>query len=204
MIKAVLLDADGVVQAADPEAFTKLKSFAGKDGEAFTQDLFASEQPAAVGAVKFVEVLETVMARWNLQVKLDKVLELWRRIDVIDGLSDLTGDLQRQGLQVALATNQQDERMRYMETALGYGECFDQCFFSCALGVKKPTHEFFLQILESLELSAEDCLFVDDSPANVASAKEMGIHAELFQFSTPARGAEELRALLKNYVSGLE
>ena len=200
MIKAVLLDADGVIQAAVPDFVSQLQNFVPENGEAFAQDLFAAEQPAATGDARFVDILETVLNRWQVQLPINEVLELWRRIDVIQGLPELARDIRSAGAKVALATNQQDDRMEFMTQTLNYGEYFDCCFYSCALGAKKPSAAFFEKALLELRLPAEQCLFVDDSLVNVEGARKAGLRAELFQFESIETGADELRALLKAHL----
>ena len=202
MIKAVLLDADGVIQAAVPDFVSRLQKFLPDKGEAFAQDLFAAEQPAATGNARFVDILETVLNRWQVQLTT-KVLELWQRIDVIKGLPELAHDIRSAGAKVALATNQQDYRMEFMAQSLNYSEYFDCCFYSCALGAKKPSAAFFEKALQELGLRAEQCLFVDDSAVNVAGARKVGLRAELFQFQSIEAGADELRALLKAHLPNL-
>jgi len=47
-------------------------------------------------------------------------------------------------------------------------------------GVMKPDPTIFTRLLERNDLSAEACLFVDDSAANVAGAKVIGMDAVVF------------------------
>jgi putative hydrolase of the HAD superfamily len=122
---------------------------------------------------------------------------------VIKGLPELAHDIRSAGAKVALATNQQDYRMEFMAQSLNYSEYFDCCFYSCALGAKKPSAAFFEKALQELGLRAEQCLFVDDSAVNVAGARKVGLRAELFQFQSIEAGADELRALLKAHLPNL-
>ena len=57
----------------------------------------------------------------------------------------------------------------------------------------KPDPAIFRLFLSRYGLVAEDCVFIDDSPANVASARALGFCA--IQFTDPERLAAELRAL---------
>lgn len=54
----------------------------------------------------------------------------------------------------------------------------------------KPDTAIFQLLLNRFELKAEDCIFVDDNPANVESAKRLGMQGIVF------RGAEDLRRLI--------
>ncbi len=57
----------------------------------------------------------------------------------------------------------------------------------------KPDPAIFEVLLKRQKLSAQDCVFIDDSPKNVAAAKALGFHA--LHFTSPERFAEDLRAL---------
>ena len=66
----------------------------------------------------------------------------------------------------------------------------DRYVVSGAEGLVKPDHRLFRVLLERYNLKAEDCIFIDDNPDNVAAAKDLGITGIVFT------GAEELRKQL--------
>jgi len=49
--------------------------------------------------------------------------------------------------------------------------------FSYELGILKPSCEYFKQAISRCGLKADECLFVDDDPENVAGAKKAGIRS---------------------------
>jgi 2-haloacid dehalogenase len=61
----------------------------------------------------------------------------------------------------------------------------------------KPDPAIFRLALERFGLAPDDAVFVDDVPANVAAAAQLGIHAILF------RGADPLRDALRGLGFGL-
>jgi putative hydrolase of the HAD superfamily len=67
-----------------------------------------------------------------------------------------------------------------MSGNLGYSDLFDHEFYSCRMGVAKPAPAYFHAIVDELELSAGNVLFLDDNKANVNSAREVGLHAAEF------------------------
>lgn len=50
----------------------------------------------------------------------------------------------------------------------------------------KPHVAFFHEILSAIDVPAGNVLFVDDNAANVASAREAGLHAVQFHLDTGA------------------
>jgi 2-haloacid dehalogenase len=70
---------------------------------------------------------------------------------------------------------------------------FDGILLSGQVGISKPDPAIFRLFLERFGLTAESTVFIDDSPANVAVARSLGIGALLFQDATQIRS--ELQAL---------
>ena len=68
---------------------------------------------------------------------------------------------------------------------------FRHRFYSFQLQKIKKEPAIFSQVLEVLHKQPEDCLFIDDSPANIASAAEAGIQG--IQFIDAAQLTRELR-----------
>jgi 2-haloacid dehalogenase len=57
---------------------------------------------------------------------------------------------------------------------------FDGIVVSADEGLVKPDPKIFELFLKRFSLAPEDCLFIDDSAANVQSARKLGIAAHLF------------------------
>lgn len=54
-------------------------------------------------------------------------------------------------------------------------ECFEKCYYSFELGLSKPGKAIFELILNDAGLKPEETLFIDDGPANCATAASLGI-----------------------------
>ena len=66
----------------------------------------------------------------------------------------------------------------------------DRYVVSGAEGLVKPDPRLFQVLLNRYQLKADECIFVDDNPDNVAAASGMGMRGIVFV------GAEELRSIL--------
>ena len=58
---------------------------------------------------------------------------------------------------------------------------FDYVLSSSDIGTVKPEREVFLGLLERIGVESGDCLFFDDSTANVEGARAVGIKAHLYE-----------------------
>ena len=72
-------------------------------------------------------------------------------------------------------------------------QLIDDYVVSGDIRVVKPHPDIFLTLLNRYHLQADQCIFVDDNPANVAGAQQLGLQGILFH------GSDFLRADLKNY-----
>ncbi|MGN6131474.1 MAG: HAD family hydrolase [Nocardioidaceae bacterium] len=193
-VQAVLFDADGVVQDNPAGWFDELHALVAPGrGREFVDDVFATEKPAMRGHREFASVLTEVRSRWGLSVRLEALLDHWRRIDVHAPVLEVVGELRASGVQCYLATNQHAHRAAHMRRTLGYDEVFDGQFYSCDLGFTKSSPAFFTRVLDELGLPGEEVLLVDDSEKYVETAREVGVLAEQWCLTD---GVDELRALL--------
>lgn len=101
----------------------------------------------------------------------------------IDGMVELVHDIKASGGKLYLLSN---ISARFAAT---YGEnpwigelfsLFDGLVFSAAVGMTKPHRDIFEHLLTTYGLCAADCVFIDDSAANLAGAESAGIRGILF------------------------
>lgn len=194
-VRAVLFDADGVLQRATPGWLQNLQSLVAPDrATEFLDDVMLSEKAPLRGESSFPDELAKVLARWNVTAPLDDVLANWTRIDVFPDMVDAVGELRASGTACYLATNQHVFRTEYMRANLGYGDLFDDVFYSCELGLAKPDPQYFAAILERTGRTGADTLFIDDNESNIEGARAAGLHAEHFPAEAGATVAREILA----------
>ncbi|MBN2767427.1 MAG: HAD family phosphatase [Paludibacteraceae bacterium] len=70
---------------------------------------------------------------------------------------------------------------------------FDECYLSYKMKMTKPDREIFDTLLKKENVKPEDCLFLDDGPKNINSAKALGINSILIN---PAEKLDFLLELL--------
>ena len=197
MIRHVLLDGDGVLQRIPGGWRHALAPYVGERVEELMADLFALEQPCLVGEADFHDVLAALFDTYAVPHDVDEVFAaVWQRIEVADTTRPLVGALRALPVGVHLATNQTAGRAAYMRSWLGYDDLLDRSYYSCDLGVAKPTAAYFAAVLADLGADAAEVLLVDDSEANVVAARELGLAAEQWHLG---EGLLRLRVLLEGH-----
>ena len=143
-IRAVLLDADGVVQLPGSAWSGSLGALCGDPDRAdeFRADVFAAEKPCLTGAADFESALAQVLRKWQSSVSVEVALRAWTDIEPAADILDLVRSLRSSGVSVSLATNQQAHRAHFMTNSLGYRTHFDHLLYSCELGFSKPSVEY--------------------------------------------------------------
>ena len=109
----------------------------------------------------------------------------------IAGSVALQARLRAAGTPLYAITNFSREKFDYALGRFAFLSDFDGVVVSADVGLVKPDPAIFHCFLERFDLAAADCLFIDDSLANVEAARGLGMAAHHFL------GAEGLEARLR-------
>lgn len=130
----------------------------------------------------FEEVYTEFLRRLNIPPEevLEHLYELYRKnftVDLIPGaeglLRHLSGDYK-----LAVLSNTMSDIPRRFLTARGLGELFEVIVCSSDLGVRKPDERAFRYVLDRVELSPREAVFVGDSlEEDIAGARKVGLTA---------------------------
>jgi putative hydrolase of the HAD superfamily len=92
-----------------------------------------------------------------------------------DEMLDLIRELRELGIRTSLLSNSWGARDGYPRHL--FNELFDDVVISGEVGMRKPEERIFQLVLTRLELSAAECVFIDDVEGNIAAAKALGFLA---------------------------
>ena len=113
----------------------------------------------------------------------------WREMltGEMPGMRELLMELKSKNYEIFGLTNWSMETFPEAREHFGILQMIDRYVVSGAEGLVKPDPRLFQVLLDRYGLKAEDCIFVDDNPDNVAAAKDIGMQGILFT------NAEKLR-----------
>ncbi|MBR7071093.1 MAG: HAD family phosphatase [Clostridia bacterium] len=124
-----------------------------------------------------------------------EVMDHWYlHLTPIEEMAQLVRDLKSQGKKLYLLSNISNnfaDGYTQNPSLKALLELFDGLVFSAKIHMVKPHREIFEYLLNRYELQPNECTFIDDNPANVNTAKELGMQVYLFDGS-----AEKLRTFL--------
>jgi 2-haloacid dehalogenase len=106
----------------------------------------------------------------------------------VDGTPDILVELKNQGRTVHAITNFSVEKLELSRRRFDFLNLFDDIVVSGEVGLVKPDPAIFRVLLDRQGLDPADAYFIDDSLANVETARSLGMTAHHFT------GAGRLRA----------
>ena len=188
MIRNVVFDMGNVVIRFDPQYFIERAGIKDQDDHRLIMnELFLSVEWAQMDAGTLNEQTAEplIIHRFpdRLKETVRTLLYAWAYPrDMIPGMENLIRRLKDAGYGIYLLSNastaQHDYWPKYPVSSL-----FDGKLISCDVKTVKPCHRIYQLFTEKFSLIPEECIFIDDSPANVAGAVACGWRGIVFHGS---------------------
>ena len=132
---------------------------------------------AQCGLISILEYWQDVAAQLRLSPEDRQQLAIdFYSGDQLDlALIDTIRQLRDDGHAVALLSNEGADLATKLQK-LGVADLFDPTVISANIGVMKPAPEAYQAVLDRLQRRADEVIFIDDRPENIAGARALGIH----------------------------
>ena len=197
MIRNIVFDMGNVLIVFDPQCFMDAEGITCKeDRQLVMRELFHNTEWAQMDLGVLTEdtaeplILERIPERLKEKVK-HLLHHWWQNRTCIEGMEDLLRELREAGYRLFLLSNASVSQHEYWPQ-FPISRLFDGKMISCDLGIVKPNPEIYRRFTGEYRLKPDECLFIDDLPANVAGAISCGWQGIVFQGS-----AEDLKARMK-------
>lgn len=184
----------------DPEYF--LQDFSDSEKELFNTEIYLSENWRRLdrGELSEKELTELVCSRipeqhWSDAAKLIKWYEL---STPIEGMEQLVKELKENGYGIYLLSNTSTAFYEFSKSIPALKH-FNGLFISADYGLLKPDGRIFRFFCDKFSLRPDECVFVDDSAANVKSASDEGFTGILFDGDASALKNKLKRILPQTY-----
>jgi putative hydrolase of the HAD superfamily len=186
-IRAVIFDFGGVLCFHPARELVRAAAVdCGIDPDKFAPALWRdrlSYDAGKVDAQKYWrEVFESVGLPFNaarLPEFVAHEIGFWSSYD--QRVLDWIGQLRSAGYRTGILSNLPRPLGENLRTVPGFLEHFDHVTFSYELLSAKPEPPIYHHAIEGAGVAAEETLFLDDRPENIAGAKDVGMQAELFE-----------------------
>jgi 2-haloacid dehalogenase len=111
----------------------------------------------------------------------------------ITGTVEILRALKAAGYPLFGLSNWAQEKFELARPRYDFFECFDDILISSTVNLVKPDPRIFEIFLKRISRRAEDCVYIDDSAANIVTADRLGFST--IEFKSPAQLAAELDRL---------
>ena len=180
MIKNVVLDIGNVLVSFYPDIY--ISQFITKKGEIdyYEQICFKSAEWKCgdLGTKSRGEIIDAICEKYPDDA--EKVREIMANCDDMLRVSkkntDLIKRLKAAGIGVYYLSNTNDHAFEFMTSTYEVFSYMDGGIASYRDGFIKPSADIFELFLSRYGKTAEECVFVDDMPQNVAGARAVGLH----------------------------
>ncbi len=98
-------------------------------------------------------------------------------------------ELKAKGYQTLFLSNFSEKALKDCTHAMDFVPHLDGGIFSCKVHLTKPDPAIYKLILTQYNLTAEECVFIDDTLPNIAAAEALGIHGIHFTGLAEAKAA---------------
>ncbi len=121
--------------------------------------------------------------------------ERWEEMvpGAIDGTVEILAELKERETPLYALTNWSHQTFPIARPRFPFFDWFDGIVVSGDIGMVKPDARIYRHLLGRFGLTAEDCVFIDDSATNVAGAEAVGIAG--LHFQSPHKLRQELAEL---------
>ena len=199
MIRNIVFDMGQVLIRWRPEEILEHFDLTGEEKTMLLQELFRSPEWIAQdhGIITEADMIARVNARLpeTLHGTVGEVIKAWYvwHLTPMPGMAALVRELKEKGYGIYLLSNASTALRGYFPRIPG-SEYFDGLMVSAEEKLLKPQHEIYERLYERFGLVPEQCVFIDDSPANIEGAMLTGMQGIVFRGDTE-RLRRELKAL---------
>jgi len=186
VIKNVIFDMGKVLIDFNPAIYVRRLGYTGQDAELLETEIFKTAEWCATdrGTLLPAEAAEIFKGRvpTRLQAAVEPLVCHWFEgaLIPIEGMAKLVGELKSRGYGIYLLSNASRDIYKYFNRIPG-SEFFDGMLVSADWLLAKPQHEIYEKLYSQFSLNPEECLFIDDLPANIEAAQTTGMKGIVFR-----------------------
>ena len=203
MIRNIVFDMGNVLLRFEPELFmTRQGILAPEDRDIVNRELFRSiewvQMDMGILSEEKAEPLFLARVPERLRENVRQLLyHWWEPREIVPGMEKLVRQLKKAGYGMYLLSNASVNQPRYWAT-MPISNYFDGTMISAIVKVIKPIPAIYRLFTEEFGLREEECVFIDDAPANVAGAVACGWKGIVYN-GDPEELEEKLRGLGVNF-----
>lgn len=195
MIRNIIFDMGNVLIHFRPEVYVGRLGVTEEEAHQLLRQVFRSVEWVQMdhGLIDEEEAVRRVCRRLpgHLHEDVRRLVFEWDEpIMPVEGMYELTEELKQAGYGIYLLSNASVRHPRYWPK-IPASRFFDGLVVSAEEGIMEPREEIYLLLCSRFGLDPGECFFIDDLPANVETARYVGMDGMVFGGSA-AEARQEL------------
>ena len=201
MIKTVIFDYDGVVKKSQKLSLgiVDLYKISVEEYEKFIPQLEPIIEKFNQGLIveeKFWMEFSDAMGKVVPEKCGEKARKMYKdKFVFFPEVIELIEKLKSQGFRLSILSNTFPYQAEIIKEINGCS-LFDDLFFSCEKGLTKPDLEFYELVIREMNVSSQECLFIDDKEENLLPAEKLGMKTVLAK--KPEQIVEDVWKIIKS------
>lgn len=133
------------------------------------------------GMIQPSDFLKELKKYFHSSVKLEEITEAWNAMLGLINTEKLEFiALLRKKCKVCILSNTNEIHLSYVKQKFqdihfpGIEHFFDEVYYSCRLGMRKPEKEIFELVMKKYNVHPKEILFIDDTQMHIDGAKMLG------------------------------
>ena len=182
MIKAVLFDFDGVL-TIDKTGSTTITNYIANTCniplDNVKTNYYKFNKQLLLGETTHQEIWQDFCKSMGQNVDYDILLDSFRETRLDEKMITLVQQLKEKYL-IGMVTDNKYDRISTILDYKGLNQYFDVVAISACVHSGKDSHSIFDYVLNTLNVSANECVFIDNTEKNLIIPKRMGMSTILF------------------------
>ena len=184
MIKNIIFDLGNVLISFRPEEYIAEFGFDADKAETLRKIIFSpawNEYDRGVykDSLELADALAEKHPEFESEIRL-LLDRCWVRLNTLKSeTQEYMKELKSRGYGIYILSNLNFDAWEFVKQ-FEFFTLADGSVYSCLEGKCKPEGAIYRVLLERFGLRAEECLFTDDSPVNIAAAEALGIKGVVF------------------------
>lgn len=198
MKKKIIFDLGGVLFHWNPQAVLKIlleedSLFPANIHEITFSPIWLDFDAGLVNLSEAIEILSKSYNKEHVQkfinLSLDKLAPIEQGIRLLE-------EVQKKGHSTFILSNISEEFLNKLLPQHPFLKSFTGAVFSYEVKTIKPHEKIYRALIDKYALDPKECLFIDDSPANIQKAQELGMDGILCQDHWKVEQELKLRNIL--------
>ena len=186
MIKNVIFDLGKVLINNDPSGYLRKYGYGEEKYQALLDAIWTDSLWGDMDIAKyesFKDIIEIYVEKHKeLEPELRRFFaEDWMELYVAyDDTVKFYNEVYEQGYDIYLLTNFSKDGYEYISNKFDFFKKAKGAVVSSHLKIAKPDIRIYQYLLETYNLNPDECIFIDDSVANITAASELGIYGIVY------------------------